>query len=273
MIWIFIWASCSSAYLLVESQPSSAIVFLLLVSLYWGFQVNQNISHTTTCGVAATWYFSSEINYNPTPRAFKRTMTTSFGSVCLGSLLVAILEALRAMIKNAQNGKNEMLKCIALCLLNCIERMVRYFNKYAYAQCAIYGTSFITSAKRTLDLFSSRGILALINDDLTGLAIFAGALIGGVVTAAIGYGVGFVFYHNDNDDDVRIGVPIGLAVYGFFIGLVLCQTVLYVVHSAIVCLFVCYCEDPATLQRNRPEEYNRICNAKPEFASVYNQYG
>merc|ERR1712157_266579 len=68
------------------------------------------------------------------------------------------------------------------------------------------------------------------------------------------------------DETVRVGVPIALAVYGFLIGLLLCYTVLYVVHSSIVCLFVCYSEDPAVLQQNRPEEYNRIVGAKPSFA-------
>ena len=33
-------------------EPSGFIIFLLFVSFYWGIQVNKNISHTTTCGVA-----------------------------------------------------------------------------------------------------------------------------------------------------------------------------------------------------------------------------
>lgn len=115
--------------------------------------------------------------------------------------------------------------------------------------------------------------MALINDDLTGLAIFAGALIGGIVSCGVGYFIGFLFYRNSDNDDVRMAAPIGLCVYGFFIGLILCQTVLYVVHSSIICLFVCYCEDPAVLQQNRPEEYQRIIGAKPSFADIYNKYG
>ena len=108
--------------------------------MYWGFQVNKNISHTTTCGVAATWYFSTVIEHKPTPAAFKRTMTTSFGSVCLGSLIVAFLQAVRAMLRGSKRSRS-CLTLIALCLLGCIERLIRYFNKYAFAQCAIYGSS------------------------------------------------------------------------------------------------------------------------------------
>merc|ERR1712154_98251 len=110
-----------------------------------------------------------------------------------GSLIVAILQAIRAMLRNAKQRAN-LLTLIALCLLGCVERLIRYFNKYAYAQCAIYGTSFVTSAKATWNLFMTRGLLAIINDDLTGMAIGCGALIGGVVSAATGFGIGWFFY-------------------------------------------------------------------------------
>ena len=123
VFWIFIWGSCAIAYALVTyketcttdeygyeycttTYPNNIVVFLLLISFYWGFQVNKNVSHTTTCGVAATWYFSNVIDHKPTPAAFKRTMTTSFGSVCLGSLIVAFLQAVRAILRSSKNGRS-----------------------------------------------------------------------------------------------------------------------------------------------------------------------
>merc|ERR1711997_1358506 len=123
-IWIVIWIFAFWAYVLSVEEISMGPVFLLLVSLYWGVNVWRNVSHTTTCGVAATWYFNSGELDNPSKSAWKRTMSTSFGSICFGSLLVAILQALRAMLKANKNG-------IARCLLYCIERIMRYFNKYA----------------------------------------------------------------------------------------------------------------------------------------------
>jgi len=245
----------------------------MLVSFYWGFQVNQNICHTTTCGVAATWYFSTEIDYNPTPKAFKRTMTTSFGSVALGSLMVAVIQAMKAMVQSAKNNKNGLIVCLVMCLLNCLERLVEYFNTYAYAHCAIYGTSFMNSAKMTWNLFKTRGFMALINDDLTGMVLFAGAMIGGVVTAGCGGAVGYAFYGGDDDESVKYGIPGALAGTGFLIGMILTMTTLYVVRSSVVALFVCFAEEPAALHENRPEEYQRLTGAKPEFQEFYNTYG
>ena len=230
----------------------------------------------------ATWYFNDPRDVgNPTGPAFKRTMTTSFGSVCFGSLIVAVLEAIRALINNArqQNNGNACLLCVVECCIACIENLVRYFNSYAYvciiyiiirikmsniniqAQCAIYGihnilfisnkkiwlylncklkftgTNFIESSKNTWQLFERSGIKALINDDLTGMALFLGALVGLIVSGLIGYLICWSIY--DNGDD---GFCYGVGSIGGFLGLFLCFQVIYVTRSAIICLFVCWAE-------------------------------
>ena len=116
----------------------------------------------------------------------------------------------------------------------------------------------------------TRGILAIINDDLTGMALLCGSLIGGVVSGGVGWGIGWAFY---KDDDTYPTIAIGLAIYGFIIGLVFCHCVLMVIASAVICLFVCYSEDPAAMYRNRRDEYTRIVAAKPSWGDVYTTYG
>eukprot|EP01083_Nonionella_stella_P176311 616508_1 len=116
--------------------PRDVVVFLLLVSFYWGVNVWRNVSHTTTCGVAATCYFNAGALINPSRASLKRAMTSSFGSICFGSLLVALLQALRGMLRNSG------CKGCLICILACIERLMRYFNASAFAQVAIYGTNF-----------------------------------------------------------------------------------------------------------------------------------
>ena len=114
----------------------------------------------------------------------------------------------------------------------------------------------------------TRGILAIINDDLTGMALMCGCIIGGICSGGAGFAIGYMFY-SDASDDIYPLIPILLAVFGFFIGLVFCQLVMYPVVSAVICLFVCYAEDPAAMNRNRPEEYNRVVEAKPSWGVVH----
>ena len=54
-------------------------------------QVIRNVVHCTTAGTVASWWFIQSAP-SPTLGALKRSLTTSFGSICLGSLIVAILQ-------------------------------------------------------------------------------------------------------------------------------------------------------------------------------------
>mmetsp|Transcript_70607 Transcript_70607/g.63405 ORF Transcript_70607/g.63405 Transcript_70607/m.63405 type:complete len:504 (-) Transcript_70607:66-1577(-) len=240
---------------------SNLIIFLYLISLYWGLNVWRNVSHTTTCGVAATWYFNPGVIINPSRGAFKRTMTTSFGSVCFGSLLVAILQAIRAMLR--AGGKRGCVYCILLC----IERIMRYFNKYAFAQVAIYGTSFLQSAKATWELFMNNGLSALINDDLSGLALTCGAVLGGVVSGIVGYLISQAFYPDN------LGYGIALAWAGFILGYYACVILLIVVASGVVAIFVCFAEDPAACAQNRPEAFAKLTGVSPTMQEMAQNRG
>jgi Plasma-membrane choline transporter len=84
--------------------------------------------------------------------AFLRTMTTSFGSVCFGSLLVAILQALRALANAAQaNDDGGCCVCILECILGCLASLMEYFNKWAFICTCV--TSYFFSPALSDDLF------------------------------------------------------------------------------------------------------------------------
>jgi hypothetical protein len=84
----------------------------------------------------ATWFFLAPNNLptNPTVQAFKRATWNSFGSICLGSLIVAVVRAIRAVVNGARNADHPVARCIVLCILGCIERMLEWFNQYAYTE-------------------------------------------------------------------------------------------------------------------------------------------
>ena len=269
--WICIWCFAFYGWIIdvylqaeidgEDANPSQLVYFLFCISLYWGVNVWRNVSHTTTCGVAATWYFNPGELDKPSRGAYKRTMTTSFGSICFGSLLVAILQALRALLRaNGEGG------CVQ-CLLACIERIMRYFNKYAFAQVAIYGTSFWQSAQATWDLFMSRGIQALINDDLSGLALSAGCLLGAVVAGLVGGFIGAAFYPNE---------PLFwfvLGILGAILGYYACCIILIVVASGVVALFVCFAEDPAACATNRPQAFQKLTGVSEDMRLMAQNQG
>lgn len=73
----------------------------------------------------------------PTMGAFKRTMTYSFGSVSLGSLIVAFIQVLKQAASIAQRdnaASGDIFTCILFCvlrgILSFVEWAVQYFNHY-----------------------------------------------------------------------------------------------------------------------------------------------
>jgi Plasma-membrane choline transporter len=104
-----------------------------LLSLYWTWQVIRNVFHTTVAGTIGTWWFlpieASSCCSRGLLDSWSRSMTYSFGSICLGSLIVAILETIKSMVQSAARQRSGILRCIAQCLLAWLERIAEYFNK------------------------------------------------------------------------------------------------------------------------------------------------
>ena len=140
---------------------SSATVIGLLVYItfagYWISEWLKNTIHTTISGVYGAWFFAPRNSPKSATRgAARRALTYSFGSISFGSLLVAILNMIRQAVSIAQqseaNSGNIAADC-AFCLLQCIlglvEWAVQFINRYAFSYIALYGKSYIQSAKAT----------------------------------------------------------------------------------------------------------------------------
>ena len=240
---------------------------------------DQNVLHVTVAGVAATYYFlvspSNPNPPNPTASSLKRATTTSFGSICLGSLVLSLVRALRAVVimasqqpsGNARGGAavaRACAFCVARCLLGLLDRIVEYVNQYAFAQVAIYGKSYCEAAQATWELFKVRGFDALINDSLVGVALGFASVMGGLTGAAVSAALSsFVFQE-------AAGSWVMWALLGFLFGFGLTMLAVEVVESAVTTLFVCLAEDPAALQRTKPDMYAQLVPAiQQRYPSIH----
>lgn len=127
--------------------------------------------HVTTAGVVGTWWWapleaSSFWSTALTDSLFRAT-TYSFGSICFGSLLVAIVQALRALEYHARSNDDlQLLACIIQCILACIQGIIEELNRWAYVYCGIYGFSYLEAGRNVIQLFKAKGWTAIITDDL-----------------------------------------------------------------------------------------------------------
>lgn len=133
------------------------IVFATFAA-YWISEVIKNIMHVTISGVYGSWYFYSQkpmgVPRGATRGAFKRSMTGSFGSICFGSLVVAIVQFLRQAASVAQQNSmgqgnivGDIMFCFLQCLLWLLNWAVQFINEYAFSYIALYGKAYIGAAK------------------------------------------------------------------------------------------------------------------------------
>ena len=124
----------------MESEPFTAAeklaIAFLIFSLYWTSQVFRNVSHVTTAGTVASWWLVSDIE-RPTLGAFKRAMTSSFGTICAGSLVVAIVDTLIYLLSRMSDVGAAVMRC----LLQLFNGILKWLNKYALVEVAMYGFS------------------------------------------------------------------------------------------------------------------------------------
>ncbi|KAG0229810.1 putative choline transporter, neither null mutation nor overexpression affects choline transport [Actinomortierella wolfii] len=240
-----------------------ALIVACFFSFYWTSQVIKNVVHTTIAGVYATYYFLAGspqgMGNSPTWASLKRSCTTSIGSICFGSLIVAAIQTLRAIAAmlrgDSDNGFMVFLACIIDCILACIQGIAEYINKYAYCQVAIYGKPFIQAAKDTWTILKDRGIEQIINDNLIGNVWAMGALVGGVLSALGSYLYLIIVKPSFN---VNGDFTIIIVLMGFVMGLQMVFTVGTVIDSGTATTFVCLAEDPAALARTKPDLFEMI---------------
>lgn len=251
---------------------SSAIVIGLLVYItfagYWITEWLKNTIHTTISGVYGSWYFSPNNPVKaPTRGAARRALTYSFGSISLGSLLVAILDLLRfacSVARDNSGGSGNFAADCAFCILQCILGLVQwaleFINRYAFSYMALYGKSYFASAKDTWKMIKDRGIDALINECLVGPVLSMGCLFVAVTCALVSYIYLEVTDPPYNDGGKFTAV---IVLYAFLIGLQVTGCFVVPLNSGIDTIFVAAAWDPEVLMREHADLYRRMVEVYP----------
>lgn len=140
-----------------SSGKVTGLLVFVTFAMYWISEWLKNTIHTSISGVYGSWYFHP---HNPprgaTRGALKRSLTYSFGSISLGSLIVAIINFLRQLCSMAQRSEaadgnivGTIMFCILGCLIGILEWAVEFLNRYAFSYIALYGKPYFEAAKDT----------------------------------------------------------------------------------------------------------------------------
>jgi hypothetical protein len=267
-LWTVWWTICftSTIYVTIgcdkygncQSGINKGCVSLFLLSYYWTTQVIANVVHCTTAGAVGTWWFIPEEAKSCCSKGVRdsyfRSISYSFGSICLASLFLAILQAHRKSLDSISETEG-LLGCCIDCILMFIEFLLNTFNRFVLVYCAVHGQNFCTAGDSVMSLFIFRGWTTIFADALVDtvlLIVSLGvALMIGVTALFIGLAMG----------TQDTGPLITAFALGFIIGYATCATLLSIVSSAVNTVIVLYAEAPNEFQHNHPELSAHMCMA------------
>eukprot|EP01137_Pigoraptor_chileana_P013951 Opistho-2@68038 len=215
-----------------------------LFGLFWTSNFIIALGQTTIAGAIATYYFQRKnMPFFPILGAMKRTLIYNLGSLAFGSLLIAIVQLIRAIFeyidkqtKDKQNLVAKFVMCCCRCCLWCLEKFIKLLCKNAYIEIAIYGYSFCTAARTAFKLLA-RNCLRLVAVDKVGdFLLFLGHVS---VVAATGV-LSYQFFKTlQNDLNYYMGPVVIIIIFSYFVS----KAFFSVFDMAIDTIFLCFCED------------------------------
>lgn len=238
--------------------------FISSVIYFWGGYVALNVCHTAFCGVFGRWYFKEGDDLPPDAinASLKVSCVTSFGSICMGSLAIAIIRALeqlaRQMERNAaENGQAAaaVIACILQYIIGLIGDILEWFSEWVYVQVAVRGIGFIDGCRATYALACVGNLRYIVSAIITDLVACQGSLctglVGGVVAGLLGY--------------TMSSIPVFAIVLAIIGGILGCcagccsgGASISVLHSGSQSILMCWAERPDVLQNTHPDLHERF---------------
>merc|ERR1740129_537591 len=237
-----------------------AIYFLVALVLIWGGTVFVNACHVVYCGLFGRWYFGREVSVCQSMQA----AVVSFGSICLGSIIVAAMRAVDAVLQQIrrqagaerQNFAVQCALCVLECLVRCVADIAEALSYFAYVQVALRGFSFIASARATYALCQYRNVRAIIACSLVGSVVGIGSFLCGSAASLVGCWVCARLTPSGASEDDRAfaeGLALGL---GVVLGFGVASNVLHALQSGFATICVCWAEDGEKLSDRQTQLHN-----------------
>ncbi|KAF9903767.1 hypothetical protein EC991_003370 [Linnemannia zychae] len=179
-------------------------------------------------------YHSSKI----TEPALINAATTSFGSICLGGLFIAIVQFTSFALRNtAKKLKGHSFPLFAFLATLCavIQGLVENFNNYTLIYVGITGESLFAAARSASKIFHRNLLWGLISDFLTKLILFIYSTLFSLLTGFAAYI--FATHHLHSPYGYVIGILSSIIPYyitGFFT---------HIMAITVDATFLCYAID------------------------------
>ena len=200
--------------------------YYLIFSYFWTSQFIIAMGEIVIALAVATWFFTrskNEIGNKTVMTSICKCFFYHSGTAAFGSLLIALLKCIRAVLAYIQSklGKSgnrvaiTIMACLQ-CLMWCFEKCMKFLNKNAYIQTAIFSTSFCPSAKAAFFLILRNAARVGTLSVITSLI----SLIGRIFICASTGGVFYIILEEQLGNDIYspVGPTAVVIILSFFTG-------------------------------------------------------
>mmetsp|Transcript_33632 Transcript_33632/g.50155 ORF Transcript_33632/g.50155 Transcript_33632/m.50155 type:complete len:1010 (-) Transcript_33632:681-3710(-) len=267
-----------------EGRGDGIFFFVFSLSYFWTFQVIKNIIQVTVAGTIGAWWFNPE-QVSPccsrvVNKSFVQSLTSSFGSICFGSLFVHPAHVISRLIivffphldrvptpvlylRRSRDGVEsvaswESSEIDALnvdtrprserALQGFTSRLTGIFNHWAFTYIGLHDhDSFLDAGKKAMALFEIREWTHIVADGLIHNVLFLSCFVIGGSAGCFGLMVEEV----DGYSFTSFNKPMITAfLIGSFIGFSLSNVFLNIVGSSVNTVLLCYAAAPFEFHQN-----------------------
>jgi choline transporter-like protein 2/4/5 len=211
----------------IYDDDTTKMGWYLLFCYFWSSQFIIAVGQIVIAMCVAKWYFcrdKSTISSATVFSSIKDSFYYHTGTAAFGSLLIAIIKMIRAAIAYAQkkakqsgNKAAQAILCALQCYMWCMEKCMKFLNKNAYIQTAIFGTHFCASAKNAFFLILRNiariGACTIVSE----FVIIIGKMFICVITGGIAYmGMGSQAEAGEIDLNSPIGPVVMIMILSWF---------------------------------------------------------
>ena len=221
----------------------------LLFCLFWTAGFIVAVGDMVVAMAISKWYFAtdkSRISSIIVGTSISTTCIYHLGTCAYGSLIISIIKLIRTILAKIQKKVAELSnQSIANCLLCCcqcffcyLESCMKFINKNAYIQCAIFGTPFCQSGRKAFFLILRNAFRIAAVSYVSAAVLIIGKLFISSVTTVLAY-----FVMMEHVDEDRLNHVAGPLVLVYFISYVLADMFMDVFEVGIATILHCFVAD------------------------------
>ena len=178
--------------------PQLFIIFMF----FWLIAFVNGLNEMTMAGAFGAYYWTRYENISKEKKnnlpfftvlgSFGRAFFFHFGTIAFGSLLIAIISIIRVILefihhkvkKHEDTSKiAKYFMCMCKCCFCCLERFIKFLNRYAFIITAVYSLNFCRAAGKAFKLITTNVLRITVIDKISNFILFLSNV---TITSGIG---------------------------------------------------------------------------------------